>query len=57
MGFEPMNNGFANRRLSPLGHAAKSLLSNKSGPFCTFRLTVAASICFELNGQYTLKGE
>jgi hypothetical protein len=25
MGFEPMNNGFANRRLSPLGYAAKSL--------------------------------
>ncbi len=22
MGFEPMNNGFANRRLSPLGYAA-----------------------------------
>ena len=23
VGFEPTNNGFANRRLSPLGHAAK----------------------------------
>ena len=23
MGFEPMNNGFANHRLSPLGHAAE----------------------------------
>ena len=27
MGFEPMNNGFANRRLSPLGHAARPLLT------------------------------
>ena len=26
VGFEPTNNGFANRRLSPLGHAANSLL-------------------------------
>ncbi len=25
MGFEPTNNGFAIRRLSPLGHAAESL--------------------------------
>jgi hypothetical protein len=24
MGFEPMNIGFANRRLGPLGYAAKS---------------------------------
>ena len=26
MGFEPMNIGFANQRLSPLGHAAVQLL-------------------------------
>ncbi len=29
MGFEPMNNGFANRRLSPLGHAAGGVLAPK----------------------------
>jgi hypothetical protein len=27
MGFEPMNNGFANHRLSPLGHAAEKTTS------------------------------
>ncbi len=31
MGFEPMNNGFANRRLSPLGHAAGWGLSPETG--------------------------
>ena len=29
MGFEPMNNGFANRRLSPLGHAAVIAFGNE----------------------------
>ena len=27
VGFEPTNNGFANRRLSPLGYAASSLFT------------------------------
>ena len=30
MGFEPMNNGFANRRLRPLGYAAKTSISYAS---------------------------
>jgi hypothetical protein len=30
VGFEPTNNGFANRRLSPLGYAAVYLIQNLS---------------------------
>ena len=40
MGFEPMNNGFANRRLSPLGYAAVISLHYRVGGRFARKITV-----------------
>ena len=40
VGFEPTNNGFANRRLRPLGYAANSLLTILYVIFCAIKNTL-----------------
>jgi hypothetical protein len=41
-GFEPANNGFANRRLRPLGYAANARLTVSLSPACPSRNRISA---------------
>jgi hypothetical protein len=52
VGVEPTNNGFANRRLRPLGYAAKLRISLILPAISWFYNRILTPLCFEGSGDF-----